>query len=143
MQSSAGHRTPNTYKSILLLSAISLFSCIIGAVLGAGGLWIYQLRTGYSQIASSPISEQPTEKQSQTGTLTEDGLFLTLNGQFQKLPQIITPSQIDFAQIPSTSEKLPTLAIRGTAYPLGNLQLAGYYAGIGVDADFTQAGAVV
>jgi hypothetical protein len=143
MQTKQSHRTQNSSKSILLLSVISLFSCIIGTILGAGGLWYCeQIKKPSESVLSQ--SESPSLL-SQLGSDTPDieGFYLVNNGRFVKLPEFASDNQIDFALLPATNEKQPTFAIKGQNYPIGNLKLSGYIAGIGIDAEFTQTGAVI
>lgn len=143
MQSRQSRRTQNSSKSILLLSVISLFSCIIGVILGAGGFWYYeQINRASESVLPQP--ESPSLfSQSGSDTPVGEGFFIVINGKFVKIPDFPSDSQIDFSLLPSTSEKQPTFAIKGANYPIGNLKLSGYIAGIGVDAEFTQAGAII
>ena len=143
MQAKQSRRTQNSSKSILLLLVISLLSCIIGTILGAGGFWYYeQIKKPSESVLSHPESPSLLP---QLGSDTPDGegFFIVINGKFVKVPEFASDNQIDFALLPTTSEKQPTFAIKGANYPIGNLKLSGYIAGIGVDAEFTQTGAVI
>ena len=143
MQSKHSRSTKNSSKNILLLSIISLFSCIIGVMLGIGSVWYYEKISKPSVTALSQPESPSLLPQSGSDTPVGDGFFIVVNGKFLKIPEFPNDSQIDFALLPTTSEKQPTFAIKGANYPIGNLKLFGYVAGIGVDAEFTQAGAVI
>jgi len=144
MQSKQSRKTQTSSKSILLLSVISLFSCSIGVMLGAGGFWYYEQINKPSESALSQ-QESPSSFLQQSGSDTPvgEGFFIVVNGKFVKIPEFPNDNQIDFALLPSIGEKQPTFAIKGANYPIGNLILSGYIAGIGVDAEFTQTGAVI
>lgn len=113
-------------------------------MLGAGGFWYYeqQIKPPSESALSQPESPSLLP-QSGSDTPVGEGFFIIINGKFVKIPDFPNDSQIDFALLPSTSEKQPTFAIKGANYPIGNLKLSGYIAGIGVDAEFTQTGAVI
>jgi uncharacterized SAM-binding protein YcdF (DUF218 family) len=143
MQSKQSRRTQTSSKSILLLLVISLFSCIIGIMLGAGGFWYYEQINSPSESALSQPESPSLLPQLGSDTPVGEGFFIVINGKFVKIPEFPSDNQIDFALLPSTSEKQPTFAIKGANYPIGNLKLSGYIAGIGVDAEFTQTGAVI
>lgn len=144
MQSKQSRKTQTSSKSILLLLVISLFSCIIGVMFGAGGFWYYEQINKPSESAlSQPESPSSFLSQSESDTPVGEGFFIVINGKFVKIPEFPSDNQIDFALLPSTTEKQPTFAIKGANYPIGNLKLSGYVAGIGVDAEFTQTGAVI
>jgi hypothetical protein len=143
MQTKQSRRTQNSFKSILLLSVISLFSCIIGTMLGAGGLWYYEQIKKPSEYVLSQSESPSLLPQLESDTPDGEGFYLVNNGKFVKIPEFASDNQIDFALLPTTSEKQPTFAIKGPNYPIGNLKLSGYIAGIGIDAEFTQTGAVI
>lgn len=143
MQSKQSRRSQPHSISILLVSIIALFSWIIGIMVGAGGFWYYtQMNNSSESVPSQPesLSFLP-----QTGSNTPDGegFFIVIDGKFVKIPEFASDNQIDFSLLPVTGEKQPTFAIKSASYPIGNLKLISYIAGIGIDAEFTQAGAVI
>jgi len=112
-------------------------------MLGAGGFWYYEQTDKTSVSALSQPESHSLVQQTGSDTPVGDGFFVVVNGKFLKIPEFPNDNQIDFTLLPTTSEKQPTFAIKGANYPIGNLKLSGYIAGIGVDAEFTQAGAVI
>lgn len=143
MQSEHSRHTSRSSKSILLLSVISLFSCIIGMMIGSGGFWYYEQIKKPSESASSQPESPSSLPQVESDTPTEDGFFVIVDGKFLKIPEFADESQIDLALLPATNKSQPTFAIRGANYPIGILKLSGYIAGIGIDAEFTQTGAAI
>ena len=143
MQTEHSRHTSKSLKSILLLSVISLLSCIIGIMIGSGGFWYYeQTKKPFESVLSG--SESPALlPQGESDTLIENGFFIVADGKFLKIPEFSDESQINFALLPAADENRPVFAIRGANYPIGILKLSGYIAGIGIDAEFTQAGAVI
>lgn len=141
MQSERNIRTKISWKSILLLVVISFSSCVIGSMLGACGFWYYeQLST---DVFSIKQPESPIPLANSNSSPAGDGFFIVNNGNFIKIPENFDDSQIDFSVLPSTNNRKTTFAVRGANFPLGSLTLSGYIAGIGVDANFTQTGAVI
>lgn len=143
MQSKQSRRSQPHSISILLVSIIALFSWIMGIMVGAGGFWYYtQMNNSSKSMQSQPESLSILP---QTGSNTPDGegFFIVINGKFVKIPEFASENQIDFSLLPITDEKQPTFAIKSASFPIGNLTLIGYVAGIGIDAEFTQAGAVI
>lgn len=66
-----------------------------------------------------------------------------MNNTLVKIPEIYNDNELDFSILPVTENERSTFAIRGANFPLGNLKLLSYVAGIGVDVNFTQTGAVI
>lgn len=112
-------------------------------MIGAGVFWYYGQMSKPSETALSQSESPSLLPQSGSDVPFGDGFFVSINGKFIKIPEFPSDSQIDFALLPSTNETQPTFAIKGANYPIGNLKLSSYIAGIGVDAEFTQAGAVI
>lgn len=112
-------------------------------MLGAGSFWYYEQTNSPSKSALSQPESPSLLPQSGSDVPVGEGFFITINGKFVKIPEFPNDNQINFALLPTTSEKQPTFAIKGANYPIGNLKLSAYIAGIGVDAEFTQTGAVI
>ena len=112
-------------------------------MLGAGGFWYYEQMNSPSGYALLQPESPPLLQQSGSDVPSEEGFFIIINGKFVKIPEFANDNEIDFALLPVTSERQPTFAIKGPNYPIGNLKLLAYVAGIGVDAEFTQTGAVI
>ena len=112
-------------------------------MLGAGGLWYYE----QTVPPSEPVLSQPESPsllpQSGSETPVGEGFFIVIDGKFVKIPEFPSDTQIDFTLLPTENEKQLTFAIKGTNYPIGNLDLSAYIAGIGVDAEFPQTGAII
>ena len=136
-------------KLILIAAFFSLFSCGIGILIGTGS-YLYFDQNNVSQVSSlSQLSPTPQSEltsllpQSEFAEPISDGFFININGELIQIPEFQNDNQIDFTLLPATVEKLPTFIIKSENYPLGNLVLLRYIAGIGVDVGFTQAGAVI
>ena len=112
-------------------------------MLGVGGFWYYEkffVPSRAVELQPDPTSLlQPSESVTPVG----EGFFVVVNGEFVRIPEFPKELQIDFALLPYTNEKQPTFAIKGANYPIGNLNLSVIIAGIGVDAEFTETGAVI
>lgn len=143
MQSKQSHRTQTFSISLFSLSIIALFSCIIGILLGAGGFWYYEKINGSSEPGFSQPVSPSLLPQAGSNTPDGEGFFVVVKGKFVKIPELASDNQIDFALLPVTNEKQPTFVIRSTSFPIGNLKLTSYIAGIGIDGEFTQTGAVI
>ena len=140
-----------------------LFAFMAGLLLGAGGLFTYQqltLTPASSQqlqqpYALFPLPQAPSQNGGQshdsstqvvptTLALPGDGFFLVEpSGQLIRVEARPTVEGIDLSILPSTGSRRPILAIRGDNLPLGSLALHEYTAGLGVDLDFSQSGAMV
>ena len=126
----------------LLLSVITLFSCIIGLVFGAGGVLIYQQTTAFN---SSVENNNPLVSPgvSVGAAPPEDGFFIIDGNDTFKIPKVFDDNTLDFTALPTVSDVKPVFAVQGNELPIGNLKLIGYYAGIGVDLNFTESGALI
>jgi len=126
MQSNHNRHTQKSWSTILLLAIISLFSCIIGVVLGAGGFWYYGQMIGTTIGITMPEPELPViSPKTGSNSPVGDGFFLIVGGRFTKIPEFSSDSQIDFSLLPSVDGKEPVFAIKGSNYPLGRLRLSG------------------
>jgi hypothetical protein len=126
-----------------MVSIIALFSWIIGIMVGAGGFWYYTQMNSSSESMQLQPESLSILPQSGSDTPDGEGFFIVIDGKFVKIPEFPSDNQIDFSLLPVTGEKQPTFAIKSASFPIGNLKLIGYIAGIGIDAEFTQAGAVI
>ena len=72
-----------------------------------------------------------------------DGFYLIANGGLTLIPGLQDDSSLDLAALPSTTENPPTFSMKGDNFPLGNLYLIPYIAGIGVDVRYTDSGATI
>jgi membrane-associated protease RseP (regulator of RpoE activity) len=136
-------------NNIFLLFLISIFSCVIGILVGAGGLLVYQqsskANTGVPN-SNSINNSSPTNLPSllSAGLVpTSDGFFISNNGKLIRLNGIEDDNQIDVSKLQSTSDRYLYIAIKGNDLPLANLRLLPYLAGIGVQLTLSQSGAMV
>ena len=144
MQSNRQQINNRSWKNILFAITFSVFSCIIGIVIGISGLWFFQQTkpSVYESVLSK--IESPTSIITSSNNMpSEDGFFIVQNGSYVKIPEIYDDNELDFSILPEINDKKPYFAIRGANYPLGNLKLKSYIAGIGVSVSFTQTGAVI
>jgi membrane-associated protease RseP (regulator of RpoE activity) len=130
----------STGHSPLILTAA--IACVVGIVIGAGGLLVLQnLRPSQASGSSSQSLLPSLSFMGQAPP--ENGFYLVDSAGLVRIESHSGDYPQDIAVLPSTTNKKPTFAVRGGDLPLGNLQLLGYNAGIGVDLDFVQAGATI
>jgi hypothetical protein len=72
-----------------------------------------------------------------------DGFYLVANGGLVLIPGLQDDSSLDLAALPSSVDNPPTFSVKGDNFPLGNLYLKPYIAGIGVDIMYNDMGAEI
>jgi hypothetical protein len=70
-----------------------------------------------------------------------EGFYLVAAEGLTALPGLADDSVFDLGSLPEINEIFPTFAVKGNKYPLGNLHLNPYVAGIGVDVTYGDSGA--
>ncbi len=97
------------------------------------GISAYMTLACVSTIALTPTASVPV--------FAEDGIYILENsGNYQKISAIDDDSIFDLSTIPTASSRNPIFAIRGSNFSIDDLRLRGYYAGIGIDSEFTFIG---
>jgi len=145
---------PHIRFSLIELVGVAFLSMVLGILLGAGGLFAYQtLQTPLPDI-DHDVSQQssiiPTDL---TGETPARSIGVELPGEgFYILGEDGTPLQIsplpigvtlNLSSLPTIGLSRPSIAIKGDNFPLGNLELLAYNAGIGIDISRTDSGALV
>jgi hypothetical protein len=73
--------------------------------------------------------------------LIEDGIYIVGNSNaYEKISAVDDDSVFNFPAIPTASNNKPVFAIKGDKFPIGDIELYGYYAGIGVDTELVSLG---
>jgi hypothetical protein len=72
-----------------------------------------------------------------------DGFYLVAKEGLVPIPGLQDDSSLDLAALPSSVDNPPTFSVKGDNFPLGNLYLKPYIAGIGVDIMYNDMGAEI
>jgi hypothetical protein len=163
LQPSAPKSNQSTRNKVTVFLFGVVFSCCFCSILGIGSYWTLTNITNLNKIQKSSIENTPTPqpksietispfspteiKQSieteYEGEIIEDGLFLLENSTFVKLNEQLDDDQIDLTSLQRIDNRMPVFAIKGANFPLANLKLFCYYAGIGVDVTINNSQAVI
>jgi hypothetical protein len=122
-------------------TTIAILTLIIGILLVVIGVLIYHTSSRQGNVRSS--SAKNSSILGSNPTPSEDGFFINDGNQLVKLSEIENETYLDFNMIASTNDSSPTFSVRGEDLPIGKLKLKAYYAGIGVDLSFGNAGATI
>ena len=104
---------PHIRFSLIELVGVAFLSMVLGILLGAGGLFAYQ-------TLQTPLPDIDHD-------VSQQSFIITLN----------------LSGLPTIGLSRPSIAIKGDNFPLGNLELLAYNAGIGIDISRTDSGALV
>jgi hypothetical protein len=73
--------------------------------------------------------------------LLEDGIYIVGNSNtYEKISSVDDDSVFNIPTIPISSNNRPVFAVKGSSFPIEELELHGYYAGIGVDTELVTLG---
>jgi hypothetical protein len=144
---------------------VAAMSFAAGAIVGAGGLFVYQqlqfpspeASGAQGPLFSNPSGETQPAHPVEGGTqgresscsgsppnLPGDGFFIVdADGSVIRLEGLPTGFQLNPATLPSTAQRSPRIAVRGQDLPLGSLHFVAYRAGIGVDITYGESGATI
>jgi len=73
--------------------------------------------------------------------LLEDGIYIVGNSNtYEKISVVDDDSVLNIPTLPITSNNSPMFAIKGNGFPIEDIELYAYYAGIGVDTELISLG---
>ncbi len=137
-----------TKRQVISLIILGLATCV--ALACVSFLYLNSVLFSSSNVSVSPItpglplttesSEMPTQTPV-THISLEDGIYIVGNSDiYQTIPAINDDSVLDISTLLTTSNKRPVFAVKGNGFPIEELKLRGYYAGIGVNAELVSFG---
>jgi len=73
--------------------------------------------------------------------LLEDGIYIVGDSNtYEKISAVDDDSVLSVPTLPITPNNSPMFAIKGNDFPIGDIELYGYYAGIGIDTELVSLG---
>ena len=96
-------------------------------------------------ITSLPVSTNTSEPSS-TNTpvppvLLEDGIYIVGNSNtYEKISPVDDDNTLNIPTLPITANNSPMFVIKGNGFPIEDIELYAYYAGIGIDTELISLG---
>jgi len=102
----------------------------------------------YSPTSTATLLPVPTNTSEPSPTTTpvppvllEDGIYIVGNSNtYEKISTVNDDSVLNIPSLPITSNNSPMFAIKGNGFPIEDIELYAYYAGIGIDTELVPLG---